>query len=145
MEHSPAFEQYDYEHSREHRDPDLTALLKDSLKDMGQERRRLRAPSGPAQHHAQQLAGRMPRPPANSPPTTVSPLVTFGQGEPGWTRTHNDPLGNRVTEPCDQTIVSDAGRVVEPGADDELVAAGGHYATLWQAWSATRDSTANLK
>jgi ATP-binding cassette, subfamily C, bacterial len=34
--------------------------------------------------------------------------------------------------------VLDAGRVVESGTHGELVAAGGHYATLWRAWSATR-------
>jgi ATP-binding cassette subfamily C protein len=28
------------------------------------------------------------------------------------------------------------GQVIEEGAHDELVAAGGRYAALWEAWSA---------
>jgi ATP-binding cassette subfamily C protein len=35
---------------------------------------------------------------------------------------------------CDQILVMDAGRVIERGSHDELLAAGGAYARLWQAW-----------
>ncbi|MGH9043092.1 MAG: hypothetical protein ACRDZ3_23010, partial [Acidimicrobiia bacterium] len=43
---------------------------------------------------------------------------------------------------ADRVAVLDAGRLVEVGAHDELLAAGGVYAELWDAWSAGRALTA---
>ncbi|MEU6698272.1 ABC transporter ATP-binding protein [Pseudonocardia sp. NPDC046786] len=39
---------------------------------------------------------------------------------------------------ADRVVVLDDGRVVEQGPHDELVAAGGRYARLWDAWSGAR-------
>ncbi|WP_313096245.1 ABC transporter ATP-binding protein [Corynebacterium variabile] len=36
---------------------------------------------------------------------------------------------------ADRILVMDAGRIVEDGPHDSLVAAGGRYATLWAAWT----------
>lgn len=46
-------------------------------------------------------------------------------------------VAHRLTQAaaCDRVLVLDAGRVVELGSHGELVAAGGAYARLWQAWS----------
>ncbi len=46
-------------------------------------------------------------------------------------------VAHRLTQAvsADRIVVLDAGRVVEQGSHAELVAAGGRYARLWQAWS----------
>jgi ATP-binding cassette, subfamily C, bacterial len=45
-------------------------------------------------------------------------------------------IAHRLTQAAaaDLVVVLDAGRVVEQGTHDELVAAGGRYAQLWKAW-----------
>jgi ATP-binding cassette subfamily C protein len=47
-------------------------------------------------------------------------------------------IAHRLTQAraADRVVVLHAGRVVEEGSHDELVAAGGPYARLWSAWSA---------
>jgi ATP-binding cassette, subfamily C, bacterial len=49
-------------------------------------------------------------------------------------------VAHRLTQAAraDRIVVLDAGRVVECGGHDDLVAAGGRYAALWTAWSDTR-------
>ncbi|HMR47653.1 MAG TPA: ABC transporter ATP-binding protein [Arachnia sp.] len=47
-------------------------------------------------------------------------------------------VAHRLTQArtCDAIAVMSQGRIVELGTHDDLVAAGGHYAELWAAWSA---------
>lgn len=51
-------------------------------------------------------------------------------------------VAHRLTQAAsaDEIVVLDAGRVVERGSHDHLVAAGGRYARLWSAWSGQRSS-----
>jgi ATP-binding cassette, subfamily C, bacterial len=49
-------------------------------------------------------------------------------------------VAHRLTQAAtaDRVVVLEAGRVVEAGPHTELIAAGGRYAALWQAWASSR-------
>ncbi|WP_415949480.1 ABC transporter ATP-binding protein [Streptomyces sp. KLOTTS4A1] len=62
------------------------------------------------------------------------------QGRTGLMVAHRLPQAASA----DRVVVLDRGRVVETGTHGELVAADGHYATLWAAWSDSRPEPAGV-
>ena len=77
---------------------------------------------------------RPPRPAAPAPGSSTRPPSRRSPGAPRIVVAH------RLTQAAaaDRIVVLDAGRVVENGTHAELLAAGGAYAALWQAWSDQR-------
>ncbi|WP_432077118.1 ABC transporter ATP-binding protein [Streptomyces wuyuanensis] len=63
-----------------------------------------------------------------------SAAVRALEGRTGLVVAHRLPQASTA----DRVVVLDGGRGVETGTHEELVAAGGRYATLWAAWSDSR-------